>query len=185
MHEVHLGYMIEDYLSGQDIEATTYEDIRQAIIKMLVEQKGYPKENLRPRTPITLTVDGRVYENSVDLVAVADSGEPLLVLMFCAGEVETYARQCVAAARLLPGGPARLAVVTDTRKALLLQVADGTQLEGSSYNALPDWNRLLGLAAQAPAYELDERKKAAEERLFYAFSELSCSCSDDSCSSGL
>lgn len=183
MHEVHLGYMIEDYLSGRDIEATTYEDIRQAIIKLLVEQKGYPRECLKPRVPIAMTVDGRRYENSVDLEVVSTHGQPLLVLIFCAGEVETYARQCVAAARLLPDGPARLAVVTDTRKALLLQVADGSQLEGTSYTALPDWERLLELSAEAPAYELDERKRAAEERLFYAFSELSCSCSDDSCPS--
>jgi hypothetical protein len=184
MHEVHLGYMIQDYLSGRDIEATTYEDIRQAIIKMLVEQKGYPRECLRPKAVISLNMDGKDYRYSVDLVAVSEQGSPLLALMFCAGEVETYTRQCLAAARLLPQGPARLAAVTDTTKALLLRVADGAQLEGMSYQALPDWKRLQDLAAEGPAYELDERKRAAEERIFFAFSELSCSCSNDSCTTG-
>ena len=183
MHEISLGYTIEDYLSGRQVEATTYEDIRQAIAKMLVERKGYPLRNLKTKVQVKYSIDGRDFTGILDLVVCSESGEPLLALMFCAGEVETYTRQTVAGARLHPGGPVKLAVVTDTQKALLLQVADGTLLRESGYQALPVWDRLQELAAGAPDYVLTPERKKVEERLFYAFSQLSCSCSDQSCES--
>ena len=182
MHEISLGYTIEDYLSGQRVEATTYEDIRQAIARMLVERKGYPSANLKAKVQVAFQIDGRNFSGCLDLVAYADSGEPLLALLFCAGEVETYTRQTVAGARLHPEQPVRLVVVTDTKKALLLQVADGKLISEAGYQALPDWERLLELASEAPRYVLTEERRKVEQRLFYAFSQLSCSCSDQECS---
>jgi len=181
MHEASLGYSIQDYISGKDVEATTYEDLRQAIAKMLVEQKGYPKDRIHTKLPISFAIDGQTFSRSVDLVVYDDEDEPLMVVFFCAGEVETFIRQVLAAARLLPQGPARLAVVTDTTAALLLRVADGEVLEKSAYQAIPDWTRLQELCSQLSPIQISEKQRACEERIFYAFSELSCSCSDDSC----
>jgi hypothetical protein len=181
MHEISLGYSIQDYLSGDQVEATTFEDIRQAMAAMLVERKGYPRDNLAAKVPVEFSIDGRPYRKQVDLVAFNQAGEPLLLLIFCAGEVETFIRQVLAAARLLPQGPARLAVVTDTTAALLLRVADGEVLEKSAYQAIPDWTRLQELCSQLSPIQISDKQRACEERIFYAFSELSCSCSDDSC----
>ncbi|MCF8107395.1 MAG: type I restriction enzyme HsdR N-terminal domain-containing protein [Desulfohalobiaceae bacterium] len=184
MHEISLGYTIEDYLSGRRIEATAYEDIRQAIVKMLVERKGYPAQNFKTKAQVRYPIDGREFSGVLDLVVFSGEGEPLLVLIFCAGEPETYIRQTVAGARLLPGGPPKFVVVTDTQKALLLQVADGRLLQEFGYQALPDWERLQALAAEAPQYTLTPERRTVEERLFYAFSQLSCSCSDQACDLG-
>ncbi len=184
MHEISLGYTIEDYLSGRRIEATTYEDIRQAIVKMLVERKGYPAKNFKTKIRVPYPIDGREFTGLLDLVVFSDTGEPLMALVFCAGEPETYTRQTVAGARLHPGGPPKFVVVTDTQKALLLQTADGKLLKETGYQALPDWERLQALAAQAPQYVLTPERKRIEERLFYAFSQLSCSCSDQACDLG-
>jgi hypothetical protein len=184
MHEVSLGYTIQDYLSGQEIEATTYEDLRQAIVQMVVERKGYPKEHIQSKIQIRFNVEGKIFSRSVDLVIYSPSGEPLLIVLFCAGEVETFIRETVAAARLLPDTPAKLALVTDTNQALLLRVADAEVLEKNPYQAIPDWTRLQEISEQVPSYELTEKKRQAEERILYAFSELSCSCRDTVCYTG-
>ncbi|MGM0423330.1 MAG: type I restriction enzyme HsdR N-terminal domain-containing protein [Thermodesulfobacteriota bacterium] len=176
MHEISLGYSIQDYLSGKEIQATTYEDLRQAIAKMLVERKGYPKQRLSPKVEICFQIQGQSYQREVDLTVYDQQGRPLLILIFCAGEVETYIRECLAAARLHPHGPARLAVVTDTNQALILRVADGELLRQTDYQAIPSWEELQKEAASAGEYVLDEKKRRVEERIFYAFSELSCSC---------
>jgi hypothetical protein len=176
MHEISLGYTIQDYLSGQDIQATTYEDLRQAIARMLVERKGYPQERLKPRVTISFQIQGQSYQRGLDLTVYDQEGQPLLLVMFCAGEVETFTRECLAAARLHPHGPARLAAVTDTNQALLLRVFDGELLRKTDYQAFPSWEELQKEAASAKEYVLDEKKKGVEERIFYAFSELSCSC---------
>ena len=41
MHEVSLGGVIADYLTGEQLERTTYEDLRQALAKFLVEERGF------------------------------------------------------------------------------------------------------------------------------------------------
>ena len=179
MHEVSLGYTISDYLSGASIEATTYEDLRQAIARMLVERKGYPPDRLRSKVPVTFPVGEGSYTRSVDMVAYDNSGRPLLLLIFCAGEVETYIREAVAAARLFEEGAPPLAVVTDTQSALLISVGDGQRLEHRDYQALPDWDRLTELAKQVPGYELTDKRRVVEGRLLYALSELSCGCGDE------
>ncbi len=181
MHEISLGYTIEDYLNGTKVEATTFEDIRQAIAKMLVERKGYPKENIKSKVEISFKIEDKQYKNTVDLVAYSNEGQPVLLIHFGPGHVETYIRQVVSAARLLPDGAAKLAVVTDTKSALLIRVFDREILEDSGYQAIPDWNRLLKIVEECPQYELTPEKRAVEERIFYAYSELSCVCSQEEC----
>ena len=40
MHEVSLGQSIQDYLTGENLDMTTYEDLRQGLARLLVEEKG-------------------------------------------------------------------------------------------------------------------------------------------------
>ena len=183
MHEVSLGYTISDYLSGGSVEATTYEDLRQAIARMLVERKGYPASRLRSKVQVTFPVGEGCYTRSVDLVAYDEADRPLVLILFCAGEVETYVREAVAAARLMEGGAPPLAVVTDTRSAILVSVGDKQHLEHRDYQALPDWDRLQELVKQVPSYELNEQRRVVEGRLLYALSELTTCCSDE-CETG-
>jgi hypothetical protein len=183
MHEVSLGYTIADYLSGASIEATTYEDLRQAIARMLVERKGYPADRLRSKVRVTFPVGGDRYTHIVDLVAYDDMDRPLVLILFCAGEVETYVREAIAAARLMEEGAPPLAVVTDTRSAILVSVGDKRHLEHRNYQALPDWDRLHELAGEVPTYELNEQRRIVEGRLLYALSELR-SCCGDECETG-
>lgn len=56
MHEVSLNRVITDYISGQEIMDTTYEDLRQALARMLVEDRKYPKAVIRPKYEATYEV---------------------------------------------------------------------------------------------------------------------------------
>jgi hypothetical protein len=178
MHEVSLGQSIQDYISGQEIESTTYEDLRQAIARLLVEEKGYPKEQLRSKQVIAYEIDAKDFRRAVDIVAYDQDGHPLLVAMFCSGDVSTYVREAVCAGRLVPGGPAKLALVTDTKKAKLIRVDDAQILEEGGYHQLPSWDRLKAMAEESAIYNLSEENKAKMQRLFYTFSELSACCGD-------
>lgn len=182
MHELNLGYTVQDYISGEEVEATTYEDIRQDLARFLVEGKGVPKEAIQSKVQVTADIDGKPYVQQVDLVIGPGANGPIMALKFCAGQVETYTRQVLAAARLLSQGPARLAVVTDTQKVLVLQVADGQLLRECPYEQFPDWEEMQDIAQSVPGYHLSLDKKNKEGRLLYALSELSCSCSQESCS---
>ncbi|MFO7803196.1 MAG: type I restriction enzyme HsdR N-terminal domain-containing protein [Desulfovermiculus sp.] len=182
MHELRLGYTMQDYITGQEIEVTTYEDIRQDMARFLVEEKGVPKEAIGSKVQVTVQIDGRPYVQLVDLVIGYQGQAPVMALKFCAGQVETYTRQILAAARLLPQGPAMLAAVTDTKKALFLQVENGKVVQECAYTEFPNWEDMQSMVASIPAYVLTPDKESREGRLLYALSELSCSCSQDSCS---
>ncbi|MGM0645342.1 MAG: type I restriction enzyme HsdR N-terminal domain-containing protein [Thermodesulfobacteriota bacterium] len=177
MHEISLGQTLTDYLSGQPIEATTYEDIRQALTRMLVEEKGYPPSQLHPKVPIAFVVDGQDFEHRVDLVALDPRGTAVAVIMFCAGDVVSYIRETVAAARLVPQGPAPLAMITDTQSAVCVCSADGSVQYEGGYHALPTWEALLDLAQQCPPGELSEASRTKEQRLLYTFRGLTGCCS--------
>lgn len=184
MPEISLGYTIQDYLSGKGIEATTYEDFRQAIVQMLVERKGFPASNIKSKVCISIQIQGRDYNSCVDLAIYDDLNNALMIVQFCAGVVQTYLRQTLASARLLPDNPAKLALVTDTKQAILLKVVDGSILEDKGYYSIPTWREILDLAEDMPQYELTPQKKAIEERILYAYSELGCStCSETECNS--
>lgn len=178
MHETFLGQTMTDYLSGQPIEATTYEDIRQALARMLVEEKGYPRSQLQSKVPIRFTVDGQDVEHRVDLVALDPQGQAVAIIIFCAGDVLSYVRETVAAARLVPQGPASLAMVTDTQSAICVCVADGSVQYEGGYHALPTWSAMLDLARQCPPEELSAAKQNTEQRLLYTFRGLIGCCSD-------
>ncbi|MDY7001579.1 MAG: type I restriction endonuclease subunit R, partial [Thermodesulfobacteriota bacterium] len=49
MHETSFNRTIRDYLTGEDLDETTYEEFRQALAKMLVEERGYPKDRLKSK----------------------------------------------------------------------------------------------------------------------------------------
>ena len=181
MHDISLGQTIRDYLTGEEIESTTYEDLRQALARMLVEEKGYPKGSLIPRAPVTFPVEGREYTRLVDLAALDDEDRPLIIYIFCSGVVTTYERETLAAARLFPNGPAPLAAATDTKEASLLAVKDGERL-GQGMAALPDWNKVLELAAKHPSPPLDATRRDREQRILYCYSEsLYDCCSEAAC----
>ena len=99
MHEVSLQQTINDYITSEEIELSTYEDIRQALARILVEEKGYPKENIFPKVELDLDINQKPFTVSLDFI-IKDQGKPVLLLAFCAGEVSSYVRQYIAAARL-------------------------------------------------------------------------------------
>jgi len=180
MHEESLGTVIRDYLTGEELEETSYEEFRQALARLLVEERGFPRERLVPKYGICFPVDGRDYTRMVDLAATGDSGETLLLVLFCSGEPGSYLREALAAARLNQP-PAPLVLVTDTREAQLAATATGDIL-ASGMRGIPRWDELPGLAQAHPAGPMAPERLERERRILYAYSEmLSGGCCQGAC----
>jgi hypothetical protein len=182
MHEESLNRVIRDYLTGEDVEETSYEEFRQALARLLVEERGYPKGQLCAKVGVCFPADGRDYTRMVDLVASDADGGPLLVVIFCSGEPGSYIRETLAASRLYGDAPVPLALITDTKEALLLRVADGTILARGGMRTVPHFDDLTRLAAASPAPRLSEDAKDRERRILFAYSEfLSGGCCAGAC----
>jgi hypothetical protein len=174
MHEESYGTIIRDYLTGEELEETSYEEFRQALARLLVEERGYPRESLVPKRGLTFPVDGRDYTRMIDLTALAPDGRPLMLVFFCSGEPGTYVREALAAARLHEP-PAPLILATDTRTAVLASAATSGVL-GEGMRAIPRYDELAGLAASHPAAPVASDRAERERRILYAYSEMLSSC---------
>lgn len=180
MHEVSLGGMLTDYLSGESIAETTYEEFRQALARLLVEDKGFPKESLRAKVPLVFQIDGEDTGRVVDLVAYND-GAPVLLLIFCAGDVGSFERETVSCARLFPGGPVPLAIATDSIGASVLDTATG-QCLSTGARSIPTWAEVLAKSAATPRVPLTEERRRKEERILHAYNGfLYGTCCSESC----
>jgi hypothetical protein len=181
VHEVSLGGMLTDYLTGQSIAETTYEEFRQALARLLVEDKGFPKDSLRAKVPLAFRIDGQDSGRHIDLVAYDADGRPVLLLIFCAGDVGSFERETVSAARLFPGGPVPLAVATDSIGASILDTATGDCLATGARN-IPAWDEVLRKSAATPRVPLSEERRRKEERILHAYSGfLYGTCCSESC----
>ncbi|KUJ96547.1 MAG: hypothetical protein PWR24_653 [Desulfonauticus sp.] len=179
MHEISLNQVITDYLTGKEIELTTYEDLRQSLAKILVEEKGYPKKQIKPKVKLKIQLKDCSYDIVLDFVVFNEENQPMLLLAFCAGEVASFVRQYVAAARLFTP-PIPLVLVTDTKEAYLVQAKDKKVLE-KGYFAIPTYEELKVLVQKAPLPNLEAVQREKESCVAHAYFALSDSCCSRAC----
>ncbi len=171
MHETSLNRTIIDYLTGLEIEETTFEELRQGIARMLVEAKQYPKEAICPKLTRVFSIGQDTFTATIDF-AVFLGGQPWLAIYFCAGNIGTFVRQNLALSRIwLPPFPFTL--VTDSRDAQLLTTADG-QLVCEGYSAFPTWTYLRQIIA--PPVVQTPRQREMEARIASAYMDLGGKC---------
>lgn len=180
MHEVSLGGTLVDYLTGESRECTTYEDLRQALARFLVEERGYDRARLRPRFEIRYEAGGEEHSREADIAVFTASGGPALLLLFCPGQIQTYAREALAMARLALPAPCPLVGVTDMRDAELLAAGSGDILaKGLGVLPRPDELAALALANALPLPDAGQRDR--EGRILHAYTGFLKTCCGESC----
>lgn len=181
MHETSLGGTLRDYLTGEDIDETTFEEFRQALGRLLVEEKGFPKEQIKAKVKLAYLVDGKEFERPLDYVVYDEADNPILVVIFCSGEVGSYERETVCAGRLIDGGPVAYALVTDTMDASLMDVRTG-DVVAHGMKALPDWEKLLEMVKAVDIKPLTAEQRDRQTRVFHTYCGfLYGTCCSESC----
>ena len=129
MVEISKPYtMITDFVTGREVPNVGAEENRQAVEKLLVEEKGYLQEDIKVDVDIAITVAGEPYRSQVDLVVSADGGQTHFMVIKCAaGSLGSREREIVAAARLLDEYQIPFAVVSDGQTAIVLDTVSGTK----------------------------------------------------------
>ncbi|ADU62315.1 MAG: type I restriction enzyme HsdR N-terminal domain-containing protein [Pseudodesulfovibrio sp.] len=182
MHETSLGGTLRDYLSGEEIDETTFEEFRQALARLLVEEQGYPRERIRAKVKLTYCIDGEEYERPLDFVVYDEKDRPIFVVLFCAGNVGSFERETVCAARLVEGGPVPYALVTDTMNASLMDVRTG-EVAATGMHAVPNWDALLEMVRKADVKPLTEEQRERQTRVFHTYCGfLFGTCCSETCS---
>ena len=135
--------MIIDYVTGKEVPEVGAEANRQAISRLLVEEKGFAKEDIEIDVDIAFEVAGEPYRSQVDLVVVIGPDRTRYMAVKCvAGSIGSCEREIVAAARLLVSYQIPIAVTTDAESAIVLDTISGKKI-GEGLDAIPDKNLAL------------------------------------------
>lgn len=171
----HLVYgTLNDYLTGEELVDTDDERIRQQISRIMVEDLGYRRDELKPRLFIETLFTRNFVKSTIDLT-VELGHKQIMIIRYGPGSLVSRERSAMAAARVLNEEyRIPLAVVTNGRDALLLDTIT-TRVLDQGMQAIPDRKRALEMLPSLiflPPQEEDKRLR--EKRILNAFDLERC-----------
>ncbi len=171
----HLIYgQLKDYLTGETLVDTDDERYRQQITKIMVEEKGYKKEELEPRCFIETLFNRHFVRSTIEL-SITIVGRRFMIIRYGPGSLVSRERSAIAAARVLDNRyRIPLAVVTNGRDAELIDTNSGKIL-GNGLEAIPDRDEAKELVADLSFLPpLEEERRQRELRVLNAFDLERC-----------
>lgn len=126
---------IVDYISGRPKPNVGAEGNRQLVERMLVEEKGYSRQDIDVDREIRLEMEEGVYTSTVDLV-VKVKGYPYMAIKCAPGSLGSRQWEIISAARLLESRQIPLAVASNGKDAIVWDTVSGRQT-GQGLDAIP------------------------------------------------
>ena len=163
---------LTDYLSGREIPFSNRDNIRQKLVKTLVEEKGYRKEDISLDREIRFEVDGSQVSSPVD-IAIGFGNKTLMVFKCAAGSVVSRERQIIATARLLDTYIIPFAVVTNGVDIELLD-AISEKVIGDGMPSIPTRQELFEKVKELTLRPANKKKLVYEQRVLYTYDAISC-----------
>ena len=162
--------LITDYITGQKVPNVGAEANRQAVEQYLVEEKGYKKQDIQVSVPIQMQIRDQSYRSQVDLVVVLD-GRRLMVVKCAPGSLGSREREIVSTARLLDVYQIPLALVSDGKSAILLDVASGQKI-GEGMAAIPSRRELMRQFTEGSLQPLAGERREREKLIFRSYDSM-------------
>lgn len=152
-----------DYVTGKTVPDSGCEQNRQAVERFLVDELGYEKSDIRVDFPLSFEIgEGVIYRSAVDLLVFVE-GRPFMTVKTAAGSIDSWERMALAAARIISETPARLAVSSDGKDAVILDSETGKRF-GRGLSAIPPKNDASRLLSPTPPIPRD---RLYRERLIF------------------
>lgn len=167
---------ITDYLTGKTIANVGAEANRQAVERLLVEQKGFLPKDIAVNLPLRFTAAGQPYETTLDLVVFVEI-RPFMVIKCAAGSLDSRQKEVVAAARIVcPENIVPYAAASDGQTALVWEAVSGKQI-GEGADALPDARSAARLLQETRLVRLPEKRREKEYLIFRSYDMMNVNVS--------
>ena len=178
-HHLILG-KLTDFITGETLPDTHDERYRQMLAELLVNQKGYLKTELTPRTELTITADDKRAIIKIDLT-VSLHDHIVMIVRFGPGSMVTRQRPALAASRLIAPYQVPVVVVTNGADADVLDGHTGKVI-ARGLNNIPTRAELTKHIAGKPLKPIAAQRADLESRIVYAYEvDGSCPCDDTIC----
>ncbi len=164
---------LTDFLSGDKIPDTHDERLRQGIAERLIKEKGYAKQDIRPRVDVFAKADIKTAVVKLDFLIYLEQ-KACMLIKYGPGSITTRHRPCVAASRLVEPYQIPIVVVTNGVDADILDGKTG-KVTGIGFDGIPNKEKLLQIRADAGFTEVADKRAEMEYRILYTF-EIEDSC---------
>jgi len=178
-HHLILG-KLEDFLTGETLDDTHDERYRQRLAHLLMEDKGYHRNEVHSRLRLTVKADDKKASVPVDfMVRIADQIH--MIIKYGPGSLVTRHRPALAASRLLTPVQVPVVVVTNGVDAHILDGASG-QVVASGIDSIPTRRQLLDYKKQKRSTPISAKQAELESRIVYCYEvDGSCPCDETVC----
>jgi len=177
------GYLIlgetTDYLTGETIPLTHDEQARQAIVRYLVSEKGYQKDEITPQLELPVTVDGNTGQARIDFV-IRISGTVYAIVIYGPGSLVSRQKPAIAAACLIEAYTVPVTIVTNGIDAHILDTDTGKMI-GEGFAAIPSRERAIALLKTKALKPVTDTRREKARRILYVMDILTEKECDDAC----
>ncbi|MBF0506527.1 MAG: type I restriction enzyme HsdR N-terminal domain-containing protein [Nitrospirae bacterium] len=161
-----------DYITGRLFPDTDDERIRQKIERLLIEQKGYSRQDIEVDRDFEIVIEEEVYRPKADLI-VSVEGKRFMLMRCARGSLVSREREVVSCARILDDYQIPFAVVTNGEDAEVLETVSG-EVIGNGLESIPSKEKSLEAVKQIEFKKLQEKRIEKEKRIFLAFDAIKC-----------
>jgi hypothetical protein len=167
-----LGELV-DFITGETIPDTHDERYRQKLARLLVEKKGYTKNDIKSRFELPVSAGANKAVVKIDFL-ITLSGKVCMIIKYSPGSLVTRYRPAIAASRLVAPYQVPIVVATNGEDADIL---DGytNEVISSGFRSIPDRQQLISRVKDISFEQISSRRAEMESRIIYAF-EIDGSC---------
>jgi hypothetical protein len=163
---------IIDFITGQPLIDTDDERIRQRIEHLLIDEKGYSKNDIEVDSEFEIVLGEEINRSSIDLVVSIE--EKRFMIIKCArGSLVSREREVLSCARIFDTYQIPFAVITNGEDAEILDTISG-EVIGCGLGAIPSKNQALEAPGRIEFKRLSEKRIEKEKRIFLAFDAFKC-----------
>ena len=178
-HHLILGELT-DFLTGEVLADTHDERYRQNLARLLVEKKGYAKNEVTARRRLMVHAGDRKAVVPVDFI-INLNNRACMVIKYGPGSLVTRHRPSLAISRLLTPYQIPVVVVTNGIEADILD-GDSGQVISSDLDSIPSRSQLLEQTTGRTFKPISHRQADLESRIVYCYEvDDSCPCDDTIC----
>jgi hypothetical protein len=159
-----------DYITGHTVLNIGAEANRQQIERLLVETKGYAKNQIEVDAPIEMQINDELYRSCVDLV-VSVKGRRYMVIKCAPGSLASREREVIAAARLLDTYQVPLAIASDGRTAIVWDTVSGDKL-GAGEEAIPSLKEAEAAFDPHALLPLAQVRRSRQQLIFRSYDSM-------------
>ncbi len=161
-----------DFITGQAFLDTDDERIRQKIERLLIEEKGYSKQDIEGDIEFEIVIGDEKNKSKVDLI-VNIEGKRFMIMRCARGSLVSREREVISCARILDVYQIPFAVVTNGEDAEVLDTISG-EVIGNGLGAISSKANALEAIKQIEFKKLLEKRIEKEKRIFLAFDAIKC-----------